>query len=350
VLTAASDLNDGVQDGIIDDPRTCHYDANNAVCGQPGAPASNCLTAQEAAAVNTVWDGPRNRHDNRIWFGLDYGSDFNILDGNPPFALGVIQFEWDEHDRSFGPPTNNWMNVTLAGPGLSYPQVAQDGSTNIVIDHQSVADVTDTFGNLDTFQSHGGKMITFVGGNDQFIYPRGVINYYRQMAVRYQLKKDPTGWDGVQSFYRLFHVPGVGHCGFSVINAANNQLGPWPQNGADFNAIIQWVENGVAPNQVIGTGRASGPTPANPHAPVVPLTRPVCPYPQTALYTGPAPANSSTNPAVNDASNWTCGGNLETPAVVCPDVLVKYKNEVNGPPDYSESGVNPSFCKAQAHQ
>ena len=338
--TAACDLNDGVQDGIIDDPRTCHYDASNAVCGQPGAPAApNCLTAQEAAAVNLVWDGPRNRHDNRIWFGLDHGSDFNILDGNPPFALGVTQFQWDEHDLTFGPPTNNWMNVTLAGPGLSYPQVAQDGSTNIVTDKSSLADVTDTFGDLDTFKAHGGKMITFVGANDQFIYPRGVLNYYRQMAGRYQLKGDATGWEGVQSFYRLFHVPGVGHCGFPVINAANGQLGPWPQNGADFNAVVQWVENGTAPSQVIGAGLAS-------RVPLVPLTRPVCPYPQTAIYTGPPPANSFTNPAVNVAANWTCGGNLETPEAVCPDVLVKYKHEVNGPPDYQSSGLNPSFCKA----
>ncbi len=348
--TAACDLNDGVQDGIIDDPRTCHYDANNAICGQPGAPAApNCLTVQEAVAVNKVWDGPRNNLGNRIWFGLDHGSDFNILDGSAPFALGVIQFEWDEHDRSFGPPTNNWKNVTLSGGGLSYPRVAQDGSTNIVIDDKSVADVTDTFGDLDTFKSHGGRMITFVGANDQFIYPRGVLNYYRQMAARYRLRHDPTGWEGVQDFYRLFHVPGVGHCGFSVLNAANGQLGPWPQNGVDFAALIDWVENGIAPSEVIGTGRASGPTAANPKAPAVPLMRPVCPYPQTARYIGPAPANSSTNPAVNVAANWVCGGNLETPAVVCPDVLVKYKHEENGGLDFRGSGVNHHVCRVPDH-
>jgi hypothetical protein len=64
------------------------------------------------------------------------------------------------------------------------------------------------------------------------------------------------------------------------------------------------------------------------------------------VYVGPPPANSSTNPAVDLAANWKCGGNLETREVVCPDVLVKYKHEVNGPPDYRDSGVKPSFCKA----
>jgi hypothetical protein len=50
--------------------------------------------------------------------------------------------------------------------------VAQDGSRDI-------ADVTDTFGNLDSFRRSGGKLLTFVGANDQLIFPRGVINYYR---------------------------------------------------------------------------------------------------------------------------------------------------------------------------
>jgi hypothetical protein len=56
--------------------------------------------------------------------------------------------------------------------------VAQDGSRNI-------ADATDTFAPLDIFKAHGGKLLTFVGANEQFIYPRGVINYYRSMTVRY---------------------------------------------------------------------------------------------------------------------------------------------------------------------
>ena len=87
------------------------------------------------------------------------------------------------------------------------------------------------FGPLDTFKARGGKMLTFVGGNDQFIYPRGVLNYYRQMAERYQKHNDRTGFEGVQSFYRLFRAPGVGHCGAPVFSLGTT--GPWPQGGAD---------------------------------------------------------------------------------------------------------------------
>jgi len=316
---AACDANDGITDGIIDDPRTCHFSAKANICGRPGAPAApNCLTADEAAAVDKIWDGPRNKHGNRIWFGLDRGSDFSILDGPTPFALGVTQFEWNLIDPSFAPPSTKWTTVSLAGKGLSYPRVAEAGSRNI-------ADVTDTFGPLDAFRARGGKLMTFLGANDQFIYPRGVLNYYRQMAERYQQNNDRTGFEGVRSFYRLYHAPGVGHCGLPIFSLGT--AGPWPQNGDDFKALVNWVEKGVAPDQVVGRSLAPA------------LSRPLCPYPQTAKYKGTGD--------VNDAASWSCGGNLETAEAVCPDVLVKYKDEVDGPLDYQASAVHPNFCKGR---
>jgi hypothetical protein len=348
---AACDGNDGVLDGIIDDPRTCTFNANTNVCGQPNAPASSCLTPAEANAVNTMWDGPRNNSGNRIWFPIDRGTDFSGWDGNVPFGLAPVQFGWDLENPAYyaagSYPSSYpgyWGNVALNAkvqssppqPGApsyvtNYAVVAQDGSNN-------VGDLTDTFGDLDALRAKGGKLVTFVGGNDQLIMPRGVINYYRVMAQRYRLAHDLTRFDGVQQFYRLFHVPGTGHCGGAVGQV--NSLGPWPQAGVDFDAVINWVENGVPPSEVIGTGHQSGGTT---------LTRPTCPYPQTAVYVG------SGN--ILEAANWVCGGNLEknvpigTPLsgpsglpVPCYDVLVHYKHEVNGSLDYKGSGVDPATC------
>ena len=147
----ACDAADGVTDGIIDDPRTCHFSATANICGAPTAPATNCLTPLEARTIDMIWDGPRNQDGQRIWFGLDPGTNLTAVNGTPPFFLGVTQFHWDEHDLSF-----DWHTVSID----KYPQVAQDGSRNI-------ADVTDTFGDLDVFRRHGGKLLTFVGGNDQ---------------------------------------------------------------------------------------------------------------------------------------------------------------------------------------
>jgi hypothetical protein len=275
-----------------------------------------------------------------------------------PFALAPVQFGWDLENPAYydagvfpSPYPGFWGNVALnstimpAGAVTNYAAVAQAGSIN-------VADLTDTFHDLDAFKASGAKMITFVGGNDALIMPRGVINYYRVMAARYAERSEDDPFDdpsdmfqGVQEFYRLFHVPGASHCGLGILN--HRSLGPWPQNGADFNAVINWVENGVAPSEVIGAGNTAAPAfiPGS----ATTLTRPVCPYPQTGVY------NGSGN--VDDAANWHCGGDLEknTPVgtplsgqpglpVGCYDVLVKYKHEVNGPLDYERSGVNPAMC------
>src|SRR6266540_2496121 len=70
---AVCDALDGVIDGILGDPRACTFDAASNICGQPGAPAMNCLTPQEAEAVNRIWDGPRNDHGLRIWFPFGRG-------------------------------------------------------------------------------------------------------------------------------------------------------------------------------------------------------------------------------------------------------------------------------------
>jgi hypothetical protein len=296
----ACDAEDGVTDGVIDDPRTCHWSAAANICGAPTAPATNCLTSSEAVAIDGIWDGPRNAQGQRIWFGLDRGTSLTGLNGTNPFTLGVTQFHWNEHDRTF-----DWRTVSAD----EYPQVAQDGSRNI-------ADETDTFGDLDVYRRHGGKLLTFVGGNDQLIMPRGVINYYRQMAIRFGKGNGPD-FERVQDFYRLFRAPGVGHCG--------GGNGPQPQNL--FGALVNWVENSVPPAQILGQTAT--------------VTRPLCPYPKTAVYNGSG--------SQNDAGSFHCGGDLETPEVVCADVLAKYKHEVKGPLDFSASVKDEHICFGGAH-
>ena len=138
------------------------------------------------AAVDTIWDGPRNKKGNRIWFPLDRGSDFAILNGPAPFQLGLVQFEWNEMDPDYAtgiqpgalfgpPPPSKWDTVMLAGPGLDYPHVAQDGSRNI-------ADVTDTFGTLDTFKKHGGKMLV----QPERMSALNLSRYIRHLAENHQ--------------------------------------------------------------------------------------------------------------------------------------------------------------------
>ncbi|HWE15658.1 MAG TPA: tannase/feruloyl esterase family alpha/beta hydrolase [Hyphomicrobiaceae bacterium] len=297
---AACDAKDGVTDGIIDDPRSCTFSAKQNICGASTAPTANCLTDTEAEAIDRIWDGPRNTRGQKVWFGLDRGTSLPALNGAFPFFLGVTQFHWNEHDRTF-----DWKTVAVD----TYAQIAQDGSRNI-------ADVTDTFGDLDEYRRHGGKLLTFVGANDQLIMPRGVINYYREMAARYGRHNDPD-FKNLQRFYRLFRGPGVGHCAGGV--------GPQPQNL--FNALVDWVEKGVAPETILAQGGQGAPPTR---------TRPLCAYPQTAIYNGTG--------STDDAASFHCGGNLEKRTLVCADVLTKYKHEAKGPLDFGGTGVTRLGC------
>ena len=129
------------------------------------------------------------------------------------------------------------------------------------------------------------------------------------MAARYS-NHDKLDFKRLQDFYRLFRVPGAGHCAV-------------PQA---FSTLVNWVEHGVAPAQIINQSATR--------------SRPLCPYPQTAIYRGSG--------STDDAANFYCGGNLEKLQTVCEDALAKYKNEVSGPTDYSGMGVNPVACENTA--
>jgi len=85
----------------------------------------------------------------------------------------------------------------------------------------------------------------------------------------------------------------------------------------------------VAPDSLLAAGGSAAPPSGR--------TRPLCPYPKTAIYKGTGD--------INGAAKFVCGGNLETHATVCADVLVKYKHEVHGELDYRGTGVNPGLCE-----
>jgi len=86
------------------------------------------------------------------------------------------------------------------------------------------------------------------------------------------------------------------------------------------------------PKTITATVSASG---------TVKQSRPLCPYPQTAIYNGSG--------STDDAANFHCGGNLETREEVCDSVLVKYKDEVAGRLDYREGGTSRGECSAHGH-
>src|SRR5262245_12863578 len=110
-ITACDGL-DGIPDGIIQDPRACTYSATAFVCKANGGPSSdpNCLTPNEASAVDKIWDGPRDAKGNRVWYGLERGTPLLFLAGATPFSIATDHFKyWIHQDPSF-----DWHTVTEA--------------------------------------------------------------------------------------------------------------------------------------------------------------------------------------------------------------------------------------------
>src|SRR5437899_2702542 len=274
---AACDALDGVTDGILGDPRACTYDAKNNICGQPGARATNCLTPQEAEAVNRIWDGPRNDHRQRIWFPFGRGANAGVT-SQPPFggpgrSLGI--FWWSHRD----------LNFDFTSEPLSLFDDETKLATRVVAPY---SDIMST--DLHRAKKGGAKILMWHGGADQLIPWRQSVHYYREAAERYD------GFKDLQRWFRFYLAPGVTHCGGGA--------GPQPQ--ALFDTMVNWVETGKAPDSILSQNATLG-------------ARPMCPYPQTALY------NGSGDPKL--FASWHCGGNIETRANACMDRVVKYQHE-----------------------
>jgi hypothetical protein len=196
----ACDAIDGVTDGVINDPRKCHFDPHALICGKPGAPTDGtCLSDPEADAVQSIWRGPRGDKGEFLWFVLEPGASFAGLAnsvGTPPvfapFTIALDHFRlWVEQN-----PAADWKTLDVA----SFEEFFRDSQQKF---HEVIG--TDD-PDLSAFHRHGGKVITYHGWTDQLIFPRGSINYFQRVVDA------NGGLERVRQFDRLFMVPGMNHC------------------------------------------------------------------------------------------------------------------------------------------
>ena len=309
---AACDTKDGVKDGVLGDPRQCHWSAKEAICGKQDASPTNCLDADQAAAYDAVRNGPRNSQGELIWFPWEPDTTFAT---KTDYLLSEGVMRWAVRDTSFDSNAHLYMDKAALKKandplGITYEDMATLAS-------QRLSDLTDTDDvTLDEAAASGVKVISWTGTADRNIQSRNSIKYYRDVAENLGLKVDSPKY---QEWFRLFLYPGMDHCSGGVGPQAGDI-----SSGPLFQALVNWVEKGEAPDRIIATNRRSGAL----------TTRPVCPYPQTAIYTGAG--------SLGEAKNFICGGNLETPEIIKRDTLAKHKFE-NGtgriPPPY---GTGPA--------
>jgi hypothetical protein len=261
---AACDDLDGVVDGVLTDPWACTYGAEDLVSDDCTASDNTCLTVTEAAAINKIWYGPTNEKGNkRLWYGEVRGTDLSALAGPDPFQVAIEQPRyWVYFDPAWDWQVLNYSNFK-AFFDETIDQMAEGGTAT---DNPDLA----------AFRDQGGKLILWHGYSDQLIMPEGTIDYYDKVV-----NKLSGDYQHTQEFARLFMAPGVAHCGYGI------NTGPLPQN--PFDSVVDWVENGNVPETILAEKTENG---------GVTQTRPLCPYPDVAVYTGQG--------STDEAANFEC--------------------------------------------
>ncbi|HLH41487.1 MAG TPA: tannase/feruloyl esterase family alpha/beta hydrolase, partial [Bryobacteraceae bacterium] len=253
-VLAACDALDGVKDGLLNDPRKCHFDPATLAC--KAGNADDCLTPTEIEAVRLVYSSARKKNGELIFPGKEPGSEtgwgMQLAASPAPAMLSQGSFQYATYQDA------NWDWRTF---DLDRDTAAADekfGYVNAPPD-------------LVAFKNHGGKLLLYHGWNDTAISPENTVNYYEAVLKKLGGKQD--------NWIRLFMEPGMQHC----------QGGPGPDQFNKMAILERWRESNIAPDMIL----AAHVTGNN-----VDMTRPLCPYPQVAAYKG--------NGSTNDAGNFSC--------------------------------------------
>ncbi|MGI5502343.1 tannase/feruloyl esterase family alpha/beta hydrolase [Lentzea sp. CA-135723] len=263
---------DGLRDGIIGAFDSHEFDPALLVGTSTG---SGVITEADAEVMRKIWDGPRRTTGERLWAGLRPGSESwgnnayhhglcltREVDGElvpVPFGIGESWLRW-----ATGDPKLDWRTVTFE----TFEEIFDRGVREL-----SEVDTDDP--DLSGLRDHGAKLILSHGAVDELIFVEGSIDYYRRVV------ETIGGSEETASFARLFVVEGDVH---------SNCAGPGPglTIAGGMAALMNWVENGTAPDSIIAER-------FDPDAGEVVATRPAYPYPLIPRYQGSGDPNDAAN-------------------------------------------------------
>jgi feruloyl esterase len=275
---------DGLTDGLIENPLACDFDPERdlPVCpGDVDGPA--CFTKGQIAALKKIYGGPKDSKGNQLFPGLPLSGE--VL-AEPVMGGGDLMSGWEiwivgndamnifspgaigspSLQLIFGETFLKYMAFEKDNPDYDWKSFNFDTDPQKMAYIQSILDATDP--DLKDFYANGGKIIHYHGWADTALNPMMSIDYYEKVL---ELMGDQT-----KTFYRLYMVPGMFHCSDGVGCDEVDWLTP----------LVNWVEQGIAPEALVGAHSTSG---------KVDRTRPVCPYPKTAKYKGSGDINNAVN-------------------------------------------------------
>ena len=250
------DAQDGIRDGVIDDPRRCQFDPGVLQCKKEEH--TDCLTAPQVEAAKKIYAGAKNpRTHEQVFPGLEPGSegDWEAFAGGPEPPIVASHFKY----LVFKNPAWNFRTLNFD----------RDVALADKLD-ENVLNATDP--NLSKFVSNGGKLLLYHGWSDGLIAPENTINYYTSVVSE-------IGRERAQGSIRLFMVPGMAHC----------EGGDGTDRFDAVAALDEWVDRHKAPEHIVA---------AHNKGPTVERSRPLCPFPEVAKYIGTG--------STDDAANFVC--------------------------------------------
>jgi hypothetical protein len=246
-IANACDANDGIKDGMIFNVNACRFDPKTLVC-KAGA-TGNCLSMAQATTLEKAFAGPKDSKGRQVYPGFAWDMGLAVTQGLPGLLHG-------------GQVIGGAANTIGMDVDAAVERVQADPAESL--------STSSRWTNLNTFSGHGGKLLFWHGVSDPWFSALDTIDYYQRMTKA-------NGDDKAREWSRLFLVPGAGHCGG----------GPSLDTFDALTAMVQWAEQGSAPESLKATGRAF---PGR--------SRPLCAYPLHAQYKGQG------NP--EDAANFEC--------------------------------------------
>jgi len=259
------DAIDGLEDGLIDDPRRCQLDlaADLPKCGPESR--DDCFTSGELATIRKIYDGPRAAGGS-LYPGTPPGAEIvgfaSTAQGGVPARISgwepwLLTEQAPNAQLAMAESFVKYMAFDTDDARYEWTAFDFDADPQRTGTIAAMLNATDP--DLSRFRARGGKMLTYFGWADAALNPYRTVAYYE--GLQQAMGSEP------QSFYRLFMVPGMFHCSGGA--------------GADhidaMTAVIDWVEAGKAPDRLVGRHLESG---------AVKFARPHCPYPQIARYRG----------------------------------------------------------------
>jgi feruloyl esterase len=246
-IVAACDANDGVADRMISNVNACRFDPKTLVCSGAG---DRCLSPQQAAALEKAFAGPKDSKGRQVYPGFAWDTGLASTQGIPGLLHG---------------------GQVIGGAAGTVGMDVDAAVERVQNDPGEPLSTTARWTNLNTFSGRGGKLLFWHGVSDPWFSALDTVDYYDRMT------QANGGAERVRDWSRLFLVPGMGHCGG----------GPSLDRFDALDAMVRWVEQGVAPESLTSTGAAF---PGR--------SRPLCAHPLHAHYKGQG--------SPDDASNFEC--------------------------------------------